>query len=99
MIALEQKLGGYKSGHIEKRINREWFLCQRWGAMKERRRSDCGCTSLGRQGGERVMGGLVYLGAELGCLITPSIMAALNKQAREEMHFHLHCCYFDPKSL
>lgn len=44
-------------------------------------------------------GGSVYLGAELGCLITPSIMAALNKRAGEEMHFHLHCYWFDPGAL
>lgn len=44
-------------------------------------------------------GGSVYLGAELGCLITPSIKAALNKRAKEEMHFHLYCCCFDPGAL
>lgn len=30
---------------------------------------------------------------------TLHIMAALNKQAREEMHFHLHCCCVDPQAL
>lgn len=44
-------------------------------------------------------GGSIYLGAELGCLITPSIMAALNKRASEEMRFHLHCCCFDSGAL
>lgn len=44
-------------------------------------------------------GGGVYLGAELGSLITPSIMAALNKRTGDEMRFHLHCCRFDPPRL
>lgn len=44
-------------------------------------------------------GGSIYLGAELGCLITACIMAALNKWSRAEMHFHLHCCWFDPAAL
>lgn len=44
-------------------------------------------------------GGAVYLGAELGSLITPSIKAALNKRTGDEMRFHLHCCRFDPPRL
>lgn len=42
VIAKDQKEGGYKRGGVEKRINREQVLCQRWGAMKERRHSAWG---------------------------------------------------------
>jgi len=80
VIAKEQKEAGYKGGCSEKRINREQVLCQRWGAMKEREDTPPGGESpegyRGRMGGG---GGPVYLGAELGCLIPASIMAALNK--------------------
>lgn len=85
-----------KRGGIEKRINREQVLCQRWGAMKARRRSRLG-VQLPGDAGRGAGGGAVYLGAELGSLITPSIMAALNKRTGDEMRFHLHCCRFDPR--
>lgn len=57
-IALDQEVGGYKRRGIEKRINREQVLCQRWGAMKERRHSAWGCISLGKQREERESGGV-----------------------------------------
>lgn len=57
VIVKDQKEGGYKRGGIEKRINREQVLCQRWGAMKERRHSAWGYISLRIQSEERVKGG------------------------------------------
>lgn len=82
----------------KKRRKTKENLCQRWGPFGERRH--CQRVRIPRdterRQGDCSGGSLVYFGAELGYLITPSIIAAFNKQARKEMHFHLHCCCLDP---
>lgn len=50
-------------------------------ALKKRRHPAWGCISLGMRWG----GSSIYLGAELGCVITAGVMAGLNKRAEGEL--------------
>lgn len=66
-------------------------------ALKKEKTPCLGVHLPGDWGG---VGWAIYLGAELGCVITAGVMAGLNKRAEGELHFHLRRrCRFDPAAL